>query len=190
MSNAEPLAEQRYFHLHGLKAVAPEKLNAALKSAIDELDRALYGSSRTELTDGEVAMLEQAGVNLDERPDGADPMLDYATAFAAIRATSLTPAALARTLGVTPVRIRQMIQNGSLYAIRLEGRLHIPAYQVDGRALIPNIGRLNQALAGLDPVSVQRWITEADPDLGDASPLDWLKGGRDVNAVLRVVPER
>ena len=113
-------------------------------------------------------MLEQAGVNVDEHPDGADdPMLDYATAFAAIRATSLTPATLARTLGVTPVRLRQMIRDGSLSAIRLEGRLHIPAYQVDGRALVPNIGRVNQALAGLDPVSVQRWITGADSDLGD-----------------------
>lgn len=188
MSDAETLAELRYFHLHGLKAEAPERLNAALKSAIDELEGALYGPSRTELTAGEVGMLEQVGVHLDERPDEADPMLDYATAFAAIRETSLTPATLARALGVTPVRIRQMIRNGSLYAIRLEGRLHIPAYQVDGRALIPNIGRVNQALAGLDPVSVQRWITAADPDLGDASPLDWLKGGRDVDAVLRVVP--
>ena len=63
MSDAEPLADQRYFHLHGL--------NAALKSAIGELERALYGSSRTGLTDGKVAMLEQAGVNVDmtERPD-------------------------------------------------------------------------------------------------------------------------
>lgn len=136
MSDPEPLADQRYFHLHGLTAVAPEKLNAALKSAIDELERALYGSSRTELTHGEVAMLDQAGVQLDQHLDRADPLLDYATEFAAIRATSPTPATLGRTLGVTPARLRQMIRNGSLYAIQLDGRLHIPAYQVDGRALV------------------------------------------------------
>ena len=144
MSQPEPLADQRYFHLHGLKAVAPEQLNDALKAAIDELEVALYGPSRTELTDAEIAMLERAGVDLDERPDAADPMLDYATEFAAIRATSLTPAALARTLGVTPVRVRQMIRERSLYAIRIEGRLYVPVYQVADQRLVPNIGRVNR----------------------------------------------
>ena len=190
MSDSGTLADERYFHVHGLKAVAPEKLNAALKAAIDELENALYGPSRTELTDGEIVTLERAGVDLDEHPDGADPMLDYATAFAAICATSLTPAALARMLEVTPVRVRQMIRNGSIYAMRLDGRLHIPAYQIVDRALVPNIGRVNQALAGLDPVSAQRWITAPDADLEAMSPLNWLKAGRGVDAVLRVVPER
>ena len=149
-----------------------------------------YGPSRTELTETEVAMLEKADVDLDERLDEADPLLRYATEFAAIRATSLTPAALAQVLGVTPVRVRQMIRTGSLFAIRIEGRLHIPAYQLAGQALVPNIGRVNQAITGLDAVSVQRWITTADPDLESMAPLNWLKAGRDVDAVLSVVPER
>ena len=55
---------------------------------------------------------------------------------------------------------------------------------------MPNIGRVNQAIAGLDPVSVQRWITTPDPDLQDMTPLNWLKAGRDADAVLRVAPER
>ena len=190
MSDSRTLADQRYSHAHGLKAVAPEKLNAALKAAIDELDDALYGPSRTELTGAEIVMLEWAGVDLHEHPDGADPMLDYATALAAICATSLTPAALAWMLGVTPVRVRQMIRSGSIYATRLDGRLHIPAYQIAGRALVPNIGRVNQALAGLDPVSARRWIMAPDADLEGMSPLNWLKAGRDVDAVLGVVPER
>lgn len=188
--SSETLADRRYFHVHGLKAVAPARLNAALKVAIDELETALYGPSRTELTDTEIAMLERAGVDLDEQADGADPMLDYATEFAAIRTTSLTPATLAKQLGVTPVRVRQMIRDGSLYAMRIEGRLYIPVYQFTGQQLVPNIGRVNQAIAELDPVSVQRWITTADPDLDDMTPLNWLKGGRDVGAVLKVLPER
>ena len=126
MGRTEALTDQRYFHAHGLKSVAPERLNAALRAAIDELQVALYGPSRTELTDTEIAMLERAGVDLDERPDDADPMLDYATEFAAIRATSLTPAALAKTLGITPVRVRQMIRESSLYAMRIEGAFAHP----------------------------------------------------------------
>ena len=190
MSETEALADQRYFHVHGLKAVAPERLNAALKTAIDKLEVALYGPSRTELTDAEIAMLERASVDLDEWPDDKDPMLDYAKEFAAILATSLTPAVLARTLGITPVRVRQMIRERSLYALRIEGRLHVPVYQLAGQTLVPNIGRVNQAIADLDPVSVQRWITTADPDLEDMTPLNWLKAGRKINAVLKVAPER
>ena len=117
-------------------------------------------------------------------------MLDYAKEFAAILATSLTPAVLARTLGITPVRVRQMIRERSLYALRIEGRLHVPVYQLAGQTLVPNIGQVNQAIADLDPVSVQRWITTADPDLEDTTPLNWLKAGRKINAVLKVAPER
>lgn len=190
MSESEALANQRYFHVHGLKAVAPEQLNAALKTAIDALEVALYGPSRTELTDAEIAMLERAGVDIDEQPHDRDPMLDYATEFAAIRATCLTPAALARRLGVTSVRVRQMIREKSLYAIRIDRRLHIPTFQLADEALVPNISLVNQAIADLDPVSVQRWITTADPDLQNMTPLNWLKSGRDVNAVIKVTPER
>ena len=68
--------------------------------------------------------------------------------------------------------------------------MHIPVYQLSGKTLVPNIGRVNQAIAGLDPVSVQRWITTPDPDLKDMTPLNWLKSGRDADAVLRVAPER
>lgn len=49
---------------------------------------------------------------------------------------------------------------------------------------------MNPAIAGLDAVSVQRWITTADPDLEDMAPFDWLKAERDVDAVPKVAPER
>ena len=54
------------------------------------------------------------------------------------------------------------------------------------------ISALGKALANakVDPVSVQRWITTSDPDLEDMTPLNWLKAGRDADAVLRVAPER
>ena len=190
MRQEQGFAEQRYFHLYGLKSVAPEELNGALKEAINELEIALYGPSRTELTEAEIVMLERAGVDIDDRPDDTDPMLDYAVEFAAIRATSLTPAKVAETLGVTPVRIRQMIRDGNLYAMRIEGRLHLPSFQLTVRMLVPNIGRVNQEITDLDPVSAQRWLTTADPDLEGFTPLNWLKAGRGVDAVLKVVPER
>ena len=150
----------------------------------------LYGPDRTGLPHTETAMLEHAGADIDERPDDPNPMLEYTTEFAAVLATSLTPATLAQKLGFTPRRVRRMIRKQSLYAMKIGGRLHVPAYQLSGHALVPNIARVNQAAAHLDPVSVQRWFTTPHPELQDMTPLDWLKAGREVDAVLRVVPAR
>lgn len=192
--SATDLAENRYFQIHGLDAVAPEALNEALKTAIRELEVGLYGPSRSELTDGEVAMLERAGVDLDDDPSARDPMMEYATEFAAILATSMTPTELAKRLELSPVRIRQMIRDHSIFAIRVEGRWHVPIYQIEKGVLVPNVAKVNQALSGLDPVSVQRWFTSLDPGLEDANgelmtPLAWLKSGRDVGVILPLVPE-
>jgi hypothetical protein len=54
-------------------------------------------------------------------------MIGHATTFAAILATSLaislaTAEAAERLRGVTPVRVRQMIGDGTLYAVRIDGR--------------------------------------------------------------------
>ena len=109
-------------------------------------------------------------------------------------ATSLTPAAVARLLGLTPVRVRQLVRQRTLYAIRVDGRWHVPIFQFDGNALIPNIGQVTERLAELDPVSVMRWYTTADPELEDNSgnlmtPLEWLKSGRSAQALIKIVPD-
>lgn len=139
-------------------------------------------------------MLERAGVDVDARPGETDPVLRYATEFAAILATSLTPAAVARLLGLTPVRVRQLVRQRTLYAIRVDGRWHVPIFQFDGSALIPNIGQVTERLAELDPVSVMRWYTTADPELEDNSgnlmtPLEWLKSGRNARTLIKIVPD-
>ncbi|MDE0349179.1 MAG: hypothetical protein OXM56_05680 [Gammaproteobacteria bacterium] len=142
------------------------------------------------LTDAEDAMLEDAGVDLDEGLNDTDPMLDYDTEFADIQANSLTLETLARTLGMTPERVRQMICERALYAFRVDGKVYVPIHQIVGQTLLPDIAQVNQAIAHLDPVSVQRWLTTADPDLADMTPLDWLRAEREVSAVLQVAPER
>lgn len=193
MSTAER-TDHHYFQQHGLRARPPEALNAALKDAIGRLQTSLFGSARSELTAAEVAMLERAGIDVDEREGSADPVLQYATEYAAILATSMTPAEVAKLLGLTPVRVRQMIRQRSLYAIRINSRWHVPIFQFDGNALIPNIGQVTEQLAELDPVSVMRWYTTADPELKDGSgnhmtPLEWLKTGRSKQAVIKILPD-
>lgn len=187
--------DRHYFQQHGLRAQPPEAFNAALKDAIGRLQASLFGPARSELTAAEVAMLERADVDVDERPGNEDPVFQFATEYAAILATSMTPAQVAKLLGLTPVRVRQMIRQRALYAIRVNGRWHVPTFQFDGDALITNIGQINQRLAELDPVSAVRWYTSADPELEDSSghvmtPLEWLGTGRDAQAVIGIVPDR
>lgn len=190
MSESDTLTVQPCCHGYERKVNAPEQLNAAaLKIAIGELGIAAHGPSRGELAQGEIAMLERAGIDLDEHPAQSDPIFDYAQEFATILATSLTPSAVARNLSVTPARIRRMIRKRSLYATRVAGRWHIPLFQFMDKALVPHISRVNRAMAEFDPVSVQRWITAPDPDLEGQTPLDWLKADRAVDTVLKVLPD-
>ena len=184
-------SEALYFQMHGLTAQAPEALNEALRRAIETMHRTLYAPSRDELTPSELALLHRAGVDVEEHPDREDPMTVYATEFGAILATSLSAARTGERLGgITAVRVRQMIRERSLYALRLEGRWRIPIFQFQDEGLVPNIVAVNPILPRtLDPVSVLRWYTRPDPELeipsGDVlSPLDWLRAGMDPATVV------
>ena len=186
MAPSTSQSEALYFQMYGLSAQAPEALNEALRRAIESMHRTLYAPSRDELTPSELGLLAQAGVDVEESPRRADPMIVYATEFAAILATSLSPARAGERLGgVTAVRVRQLIRERSLYALRLEGRWKIPVFQFGDEGLVPNIGAVNATLpATLDAVSVLRWYTRPDPELeapgGDIlCPLDWLRSGMD-----------
>lgn len=187
--------DRHYFQQHGLRAQPPETLNAALKDAIGRLQASLFGPARSELTAAEVAMLERAGIDVDERLGNEDSVFQFATEYAAILATSMTPTQVAKLLDLTPVRVRQMIRQSTLYAIRVDGRWHVPTFQFDGDTLIANIGQVNEHLAELDPVSAMRWYTTADPELEDNSgsvltPLEWLKTGRDARTAIKIVPDK
>ena len=85
-----------------------------------------------------------------------------------------------------------MIRERSLYALRLEGRWRIPIFQFQDEGLVPNIVAVNPILPRtLDPVSVLRWYTRPDPELGIPggdvlSPLDWLRAGMDPAPVVKL----
>ena len=181
---SSPPATDHYFQMHGLSAAAPDALNAALQAAIESLRRTLYAPSLNELTGQEVTLLRQAGADVEEHTDGDDPVATYVAAFGAILATALSPAqAAARLGGITQVRVRQMIREGTLYAVQVDGRWKIPVFQLDGNGLVPNIGAVNAVVPRtLDAVSVLRWYTTPDTGLETSdgrtvSPLAWLGNG-------------
>jgi excisionase family DNA binding protein len=175
--------DRYFFQMYGLKAQPPATLNKALTQAIQSMHRSVYAESAHELTAAELEVLEESGVDVDEHAELPDPMVEYATEFAAILKTSLSTTQAAKRLGVHAVRIRQMIGDGTLYAVRLAGRWRIPEFQFQDDALVPNIGEVNAVIdRGLDAVSVLRWYTLPDAELATTdeeilSPLNWLKRG-------------
>ncbi len=183
MTNSALSKDDYFFQMYGLNARPPAALNAALTQAIQSLRRSIYAESAGELTEAELKVLRESGVDVEEHPKLPDPLLEFATDFAAILKTSLSTSQAADRLGVHAVRIRQMIADRSLYAVRIDGRWRVPEFQFQGNRLVPNIGEVNAAIdRGLDAVSVLRWYTSPEPELESAddtvlSPLAWLKRG-------------
>ena len=190
--DAHPVTDH-YFQMHGLSAESPGTLNAALRQAIESLRRTLYSPSINELTGQEVTLLRRAGADVEEHADADDPMATYVVAFGAILATALSPAQAATRLGgITQVRVRQMIREGALYGVQIDGRWRLPVFQFDREGLVPNIGAVNAVVPHtLDAVSVLRWYTTPDagletPNGHTLSPLAWLRGGMDPARVVEI----
>lgn len=187
--------DAHYFQQHGLTAEAPERLNESLRQAIGALERLLYPESNHELSEADLGVLRRGGVAPGETVVRPDPLTVHAVEFAAILETSLSPAEVAGRLRVSTARVRQTIQSGALFAVRIGGRWRIPRFQFQDRRLVPNIGAVNAAAPRtLDPVSLERWYRTPDPDLpgpdGDpVSPLDWLRAGRDPAPLVAIVRE-
>ena len=187
--------DRYFFQMYGLKAQPPATLNKALAQAIQSMHRSVYGESARELTTAELEVLKEAGVDVDEHAELSDPMIEYATEFAAILKTSLSTTQAAKQLGVHAVRIRQMIGDGTLYAVQVAGRWRIPEFQLQDEALVPNIGEVNTVIhRGLDAVSVLRWYTLPDAELETSneeilSPLEWLKRGLKPEPVVLIASQ-
>lgn len=181
-----------FFQMYGLNAQPPVALNAALAQAIRSLRRSIYAESAGELTEAELKVLEESGVDVKEHPELPDPLLEFATDFAAILKTSLTTAEAADRLRVHAVRIRQIIADRTLYAVRIDGRWRVPEFQFQDQRLVPNIGEVNAVIdRELDAVSILRWYTSPDPELESAdgtilSPLAWLKRGLSPEPVVQL----
>lgn len=88
-----------------------------------------------------------------------------------------------------------MVAEHSLYSFLIVGNRYVPLFQcgADDR-LIPNITRVNKVLnPQMHPVEVDNWYHQPHVDLflnqdidDIVSPLDWLKGGQDVEDVVRL----
>lgn len=183
-----------YLVSRGLSESDPQALNEALRVVLDSMEPMAYGDAMTGLTAEEQAVLREGGLTLEPTP-GPDPLAQTAIKYAAIIKRSLSTREVGERLGLAASRIRQMIADRSLYSFLIDGKRYIPDFQfeADGR-LVPNITRVNKELnPRMHPVEVYNWLHLPNVDLflnddmeDIVRPLDWLKGGQDIELMLRL----
>jgi hypothetical protein len=93
--------------------------------------------------------------------------------------TWLTIPDLVELLGVSPGRVRRLIDDHALLAVRVDGVLKVPADFVrDGEPLHELRGTVVVLHdAGFSDDEAMRWLLEPDETLG-AAPIDALRAGR------------
>lgn len=172
----------------GLGEVSPEELNTALRRVLKSMPRRVYDADGEGLTEPERQALEEGGLVLDEQ-DGVGPLAEGAVLYAALVERSFTTKRVAKLLGLSEGRVRQMVVDRSLYSFLLDGKRHVPDFQFGKERLVPNIGKVNSALPeNKHPVSIYRWYHLENADLvrgeENFSPLNWLQSGFPVDEVI------
>jgi hypothetical protein len=147
------------------------------------------------LSEDEAALYDAADFAEDEQAY-ARVTLEAAGHTARLLSTAYSASKVAELLGVSDSRVRQRRANRTLWAIEDAGGWVFPALQfenVDGRWR--QIRHLDQVLpaipADIHPLAVARLLTTAQPDLvvdgQPVSPVQWLRNGGDIHAVLSIV---
>ena len=147
------------------------------------------------LTEDEEAFLRAggaAGVGRVDHDAIAANVAEIAGEFAEMVATAYSQQETALRLGVSASRIRQRLDNGTLYAVAGPGGRVCPRFQFVDHATLPGLERVLAALEpDAHPVAVQRFFLSAHPDLdsptlGALAPREWLATGHDPEAVVQL----
>lgn len=86
-------------------------------------------------------------------------------------------AQVAREIGLSVNKVRQLLRDGQLLAVRRDGDLMVPAdFLVDGQVVKGLTGLLTVlADAGFSRTEMLRWLYEADESLPGTTPINALR---------------
>jgi len=84
---------------------------------------------------------------------------------------------VAEALGQPVSKVRQMLRDGQLLAVRREGVLHVPARFLDGDVVVKGLTGTITVLSdsGFSHTEMLRWLFEPDESLAGGSPVDALR---------------
>lgn len=152
------------------------------------------------LSADEEAFLRQGGaVGVGERQpaQSAKAVAELAAEYAQMLASAYTQQQTAELLGVTTSRVRQRMDEHSLYAITgIVGGRVCPRFQFTDHAILPGLDKVLAALSiEAHPIAVQRFFLGVSNDLYSdtlghtLSPRDWLVTGHSVESLLVLARE-
>lgn len=86
-------------------------------------------------------------------------------------------AEVAGVLGLSGNKVRQMLRDGHLIAVRRDGDLHIPADFLDNGAVIKGLPGTITVLAdaGFNRTEMLRWLFSRDESLPGVTPINALR---------------
>ena len=124
-------------------------------------------------------------------PDAAvrpEPILRAVSEYSRLIATALPTATAAQRLQVTPGRVRGLVAEGALLAVKVRGDSRLPLFQFQGERLVPHIESVVRKLRlqELDPLAVEQWFLIPRAELDDLSVRQWLAQGRPANIVQEI----
>ena len=151
------------------------------------------------LSEQEEAFLLQGGadgVGAYNKCSTAENITTIAGEYAQMVATAYSQQEVAKRLGVSTSRIRQRLDNGSLFAVDGPAGRVCPKFQFAEGSTIPGL----EAVLGVmskeaHPVAVQRFFLTVSPDLESetlgwaVSPRDWLLTGHSPDPVILLARE-
>jgi excisionase family DNA binding protein len=99
---------------------------------------------------------------------------------------TLTPAEVARTLGISQNRVRQLLREGKLVAVPGSGNSQIPADFLQNGAVLKHLPGLITVLrdGGFNDDEVFDWLFREDESL-PGSPVEALRGDRHTEVTRR-----
>lgn len=192
--------------LHLRDVLARAGVTVLPRQVIDALEDAIAlvveSEGRSGLSAVERKALRADGIDPDAEQAGPSPSVRTAAEFAALALESFDVKEAAAALGVDESRVRQRLAERTLFGFKRDGTWRVPRFQLvepargrrGGWRVVPGLAAVVKALpADVHPVAVHRWLTQPDPNLalGDEpiSPLDWLRTGGDVDAVVRLTAD-
>ncbi len=141
------------------------------------------------LAEHELAELREIGLDPAANVGAFVRAAERSTAtMAAILASAHSVADVAHDLGVSAGRVRQMLNDHTLYGIKNGATWLVPSIQFESDALVPNLGTVVAAVPrSLHPLAFFNWFTTPSPALAiegrPLSPRDWLLTGGDPDPV-------
>ncbi len=171
---------------------------AGVEAAVATVEAEPRSASAPQLTQGEAAMLDTAG--LREEDTGAASALDRSRIELELlmRSGSLSLEEAAKVLGVGTSRLRQRLSTSvrSIYGVK-EGRSwRIPRFQIARGKLVRGFDQVvPHVRPDAHPLAVKGWFTTPHQDLvvGDderrVTPLAWLAAGHSPDDVAKLAEE-